>query len=123
MQASHDFVNPVTEDVMKVQGDHFYQILFGGDQLTAARARGSQRVRMNSDSGLSRFEGLISVIEDWHAKVILLQVTFSVCVCTIIMFLCSNVCANVHGVHIVCVCVSLSLCVCTHIMCALFAVA
>ena len=44
VQASHDFVNPVTEDVMKVQGDHFYHILFGGDQLTAARARGSQRV-------------------------------------------------------------------------------
>lgn len=74
VQASHDFVNPVTEDVMKIQGDHFYHILFGGDQLTAARARGSQRVRMNSDDGLSRFEGLIPVVEDWHAKVILLQV-------------------------------------------------
>ena len=75
VQASHNFVNPITEDVMNIKGDHFYHILFGGDQLTAARARGSQRVRMNSDNGLSRFEGLIPVIEDWHAKVILLQVT------------------------------------------------
>lgn len=71
LQASHDFVNPMTEDVIKVKGDHFSHVLFGGDQLTVARARGCQRVRMNSDNGLSRFEGLIPILEDWHAKVIL----------------------------------------------------
>ena len=68
VQASHNFVNPITEDVMKIEGDHLYHILFGGDQLTVARARGSQRDRINSDNGLSKFDGLIPIVEDWHAK-------------------------------------------------------
>ena len=34
---------------------------------------------MNSDGG--RFKGLIPIIEDWHAKVILLLVTFGICAC------------------------------------------
>ena len=34
VQASHDFVNPMTEDVINVMGDHFCRVLFGGDQLS-----------------------------------------------------------------------------------------
>ena len=43
MQASCDFefINPVIEEV---QGYHFYHIPFGGDQLTAARARDGHNV-------------------------------------------------------------------------------
>ena len=37
---------------------------------------------LSSDSGLSRFKGLIPIMEDWHAKAILLLVTFSVCACS-----------------------------------------
>lgn len=40
----------------------------GGDQLTAARGRSSQRVRSNSERGIDRLEGLVPVVEDWHAK-------------------------------------------------------
>ena len=40
--------------------------------MTAARARGSHRVRCNSDRGKERLEGLQPVCEDWHAKVSLL---------------------------------------------------
>ena len=50
----------------------------GGDQMTAAQARGSQRVRSNSERGKDRFEGLQPVVEDWHAKVCLLGVSSTV---------------------------------------------
>ena len=48
--------------------------LFGGDQLTVARGIGAQRIRANSEEGASRLEGLIPVVEDWHAKVCFLGV-------------------------------------------------
>ena len=47
----------------------------GGDQLTAARVRGSQRVRNNGQRGLDRLEGVAPVVEDWHAKGCLLAVS------------------------------------------------
>ena len=59
----------------EVYADHFYYILFGGDQLTAKRARGSQHIRSNSLRGRDRLEGLKPVIEDWHAKVCFLSVS------------------------------------------------
>ena len=54
--------------------DAFHQILFGGDQLTVARARGSQRIQVNSESQADRLQGLVPVAEDWHTKVTLLEV-------------------------------------------------
>ena len=42
--------------------------------MTAVRARGSQRIRCNSERGKDRLEGLQPVVEDWHAKVCLLEV-------------------------------------------------
>ena len=48
--------------------------LLGGDQLTAVRVRSAQALRDTLDSATQRFEGLIPVIEDWHARTILLQV-------------------------------------------------
>ena len=59
----------------EVYADHFYSVLFGGDLLTAKRARGSQHIRSNSLRGKERLEGLKPVIEDWHAKVCLLGVS------------------------------------------------
>ena len=52
--------------------------LFGGDQLTAARARGAITAMSNASSTAKRLEGLIPVIEDWHAQVTLLEVSQSV---------------------------------------------
>ena len=57
-----------------VHVDNFHYTLFGGDQLTVARARGSQRVRSNSERPRDRLEGLQPVCEDWHAKSVLLEV-------------------------------------------------
>ena len=56
--------------------DVVYVYMFsGGDQLTAARARSGQRIRSNSLRGKDRLEGMVPVIEDWHAKVCLLGVS------------------------------------------------
>lgn len=57
------------------------QVLIGGDQLTAARARGAITAMSNSVTPQKRLEGLIPVVEDWHTQVILLEVYASACMC------------------------------------------
>lgn len=52
----------------------FFEILLGGDQLTVARVSGVQNLRIGHETALDRLEGLIPVVEDWHARVILLEV-------------------------------------------------
>lgn len=52
-----------------------HSLLFGGDQLTAACVRGAQEGKCNSVTASKRFEGLIPVIEDWHTKIIVLEVS------------------------------------------------
>ena len=52
-----------------------HHILFGGDQLTVARARGAIRQRQTSETAMGMMEGLIPVVEDWHAKVCLISVS------------------------------------------------
>ena len=79
----HQFV-PVVECEQEVNvGDgrttsqpmsSLHPVLFGGDQLTAARIRGAQEAKCNSVTASKRFDGLIPVIEDWHTKVIILEV-------------------------------------------------
>ena len=44
------------------------QVLFGGDQLTAARARGAQGAKVNSFIPSLRLDGIIPCAEDWHTK-------------------------------------------------------
>ena len=65
---------PGDNEEVDVTEDKFHQILFGGDQLTVARARGCQRIRKNSECGKERLEGLIPACEDWHSKLCLLGV-------------------------------------------------
>lgn len=55
--------------------DHFHHVFFGGDMLTAKRARGAQRIRENSNRGRDRLEGLVPVVEDWHTKMCLVCVS------------------------------------------------
>ena len=69
---------PGSDEQETVHNDFFCSILFGGDQLTVARAIGAQRIRANSEDGTARLEGLIPVVEDWHAKVCLLGVSFNI---------------------------------------------
>ena len=54
-------------------------LLFGGDQLTAARARGAKKSRRNSEGMVGKLTGLHPVAEDWHTKANFLEVcTFSI---------------------------------------------
>ena len=53
----------------------FFQVLMGGDQLTVARVRGTQALRQAQDRPVDRLEGLIPVIEDWHARMALVRVS------------------------------------------------
>ena len=65
---------PGDNEEVDVMEDKFHQILFGGDQLTVARARGCQRICKNSERGRECLEGLIPACEDWHSKLCLLGV-------------------------------------------------
>ena len=48
--------------------------LYGGDQLTCARARSAKRHRQDSATPLEKLDGLEPVVEDWHAKMCLFEV-------------------------------------------------
>ena len=52
----------------------FHNIFIGGDQLTAARARGAKKVMANSVSPHVRLDGLNPCAEDWHTRLNLLDV-------------------------------------------------
>lgn len=52
------------------------QVCFGGDQLTAARARQAQQVRVNSTDTSSALRGIVPFACDWHAKVNFISVSF-----------------------------------------------
>ena len=45
-----------------------FKVLLGGDQLTAARARGAAALRDGHNTSHDRLEGFEAVIEDWHAR-------------------------------------------------------
>ena len=66
--------DPVTNVDVELYMDEFHYILFGGDQLTVERSLGSKHERSNERCEIDRLDGLITVIEDWHAKVALLKV-------------------------------------------------
>ena len=54
----------------------FFKILLGGDQLTAARVRGTQALRDTEDKAVDRLEGVVAVVEDWHTRMALMKVSF-----------------------------------------------
>ena len=65
--------NNVTVEVTE-NSSVLHQLLFGGDQLTAARIRGAKQAKSNSVTAAKRLDGLFPVIEDWHTMVVLLEV-------------------------------------------------
>ena len=66
---------PAIEEKLSLSITEFHKVLFGGDQLTAKRARGSQRIRCNSIDTLEQLCGLVPTSEDWHTKVCFLCVS------------------------------------------------
>ena len=65
---------PGTSATVQVLKTSMQRVLFGGDQLTTARARGAKKTRMNSTSAEQRLDGLIPCVEDWHTKLVLIEV-------------------------------------------------
>ena len=80
---------PNTSEVRSLKEIAFHRLLFGGDQLTAKRARAGVRIRNNSMNSADRLEGLLPVAEDWHAKVVFLEVSIHLMasfICLILWF-------------------------------------
>ena len=80
----HKYVPTISKTIhLEVEGetdtqaraDYFHTVLFGGDQLTVARARCAQNIRENSLYGTEQLLGLLPVCEDWHARVVLQSVS------------------------------------------------
>ena len=69
-----DVLVPSISGVVPVVETKCHQILLGGDQLTVARARGSQLAMADGCSVSKRMEGLVPVVEDWHTRVVLAEV-------------------------------------------------
>lgn len=55
----------------------FFTIFLGGDQLTVARARGAKALRASHNTPHDRLEGIIPVVEDWHTRMTLMRVSYS----------------------------------------------
>ena len=65
---------PSSDEEIEVVTDQLNSVIFGGDQLTVARARGAQKIQMNTKTSTERLLKLVPAIEDWHSKVCLLGV-------------------------------------------------
>ena len=65
---------PSLNQLVNILMEQVHPVLFEGDQLTAARARGVKTTMSNGCSAVKKLQGLVPVIEDWHAHVVLLEV-------------------------------------------------
>lgn len=83
-----------TGEVEVVDEYNFHQILFGGDQLTCARARGSQKAKVSEVTNRAQLLGLVPVAEDWHTKMCLLEVGWN-------LIININACrASIYGLYV-----------------------
>ena len=73
-QLSASVAVPGSSDLEAIDVELLHKTLLGGDQLTVARARGAQSQRENSIHPKGQLNGFIPVVEDWHAKVCLMEV-------------------------------------------------
>ena len=75
MKSLHKYVPKATHQITNQDNTPISVIfLFGGDQLTACKSRAAQTARCNDDNPVERLEGLIPVVEDWHARLTLTRV-------------------------------------------------
>ena len=64
-------------NVLEFDATQFFKILFGGDQLTVARMRGTQALRSTEETAMLRLDGILPVVEDWQARMTFLKVGVS----------------------------------------------
>ena len=63
----HDFIP------QKVDGSPMKTLLFG-DGLSCERVNDSQNARIDSENDWERLQGTIPAIQDWHCRLIILEV-------------------------------------------------
>ena len=68
MEYDEDLFVPSINEEVTVPKALFSPVLLGGDQLTAARARGAKKAKVSANIPLKRLEGIVPVAEDWHTK-------------------------------------------------------
>ena len=61
--------------MISISKTKLHPILLGGDQLTASRARGAKKAKVNSFESESRLDGLIPMAEDWHTRLNFIEVS------------------------------------------------
>ena len=79
-QKKIDIDLPHSGGTLELTKTSFPTTLFGGDQLTAKRARGSQMIRSNSITSSEQINGLLPTAEDWHTKLCFLEVSCKLCI-------------------------------------------
>ena len=52
----------------------FHKLLVGDDQLIVARVRGATTLRSMHSKSIHRLSGVTPVVDDWHARMILMKV-------------------------------------------------
>ncbi len=62
--------------VLKRDRSQVFKVLVGGDQLTSARIRGTQALRVTQDKVVDKLQGLVAVSEDWHSRMGLMNVSY-----------------------------------------------
>ena len=62
--------------VLTFDDTRFWRVLFGGDQLTVARIRGTQTLRDTQETAQLRLEGVVPVVEDWHSRMTFMKVKY-----------------------------------------------
>ena len=76
MERHHQYVPKVKEvnkvslhngELEEMQTINTWNTLFGGDQLTVARARGAIAIKCGHDDPEEQLTGLKPVVEDWHS--------------------------------------------------------
>lgn len=84
METHHQYVPKVNKvkkvplpdgELEEIQTISTWDTLFGGDQLTVARARGAIAIRCGHDDPEEQLTGLKPVVEDWHSRMTLMKVS------------------------------------------------
>lgn len=79
----------VMDEEVEIVKEQMHQVLMGGDQMTAARARSAILAKANAESPSKCLQGLIPTLEDWHCRANFLGVSRN----------CLLNCASLHRYH------------------------
>jgi hypothetical protein len=79
-----DYLNQYIPEASVGDETEVFPVAFGGDMLTAARARTAQDVRVSS-TGKEALRGFTPFPADWHAKVNFMSVSQLACIAFILV--------------------------------------